>query len=116
MRPTYSRLTQATILAGALVLTNLATAAPISHTVNPGLTIQRVAVRGGEVTITVVNRTSRTQTATIPYHVRTAAGIANSTVQVTAAAGQTTTISVDLPDRLKDEMPLGVVVDDGVPF
>jgi hypothetical protein len=116
MRPTYRRLTQATIVVGALVLTTLATAAPISGKGTAGLTIRSVVVRGNEVTITVVNRTGRTQTSTVPYRVRTAAGIVDLTAQATAAAGQTTTISVALPDRVQDELPLGVVVDDGVPF
>jgi len=111
------RLMQATIAVGTLVLTDLATAAPILGNERPGLAIRAVVVHGNEVTITVVNRTDRTQTAMVPYRVRTAAGIADLTAPATVAAGQTTTIKVPLPDQFpSDELPAGVVVDDGVPF
>ena len=101
---------------GALVLTTLATAAPISSTEFPTLIIRTVVVRGTEVTITVVNRAPRTQTGTVTSKVLTAAGIVVVTAPVTAAAGQATTIKVNLAEPVSDESPLGVVVDDGVPF
>jgi hypothetical protein len=116
MRPTYRRLTQATIVVGALVLTNLATAAPISGKGSPGLTVRNVEVSGNEVTITVVNRTGRTQTVTVTSRVLTRNGEIPMATPVTAAAGQTVTIRVRAPERVQDDLPLGVVVDDGVPF
>jgi hypothetical protein len=104
------------IAIGALVLTTLATAAPISRNERPGLTIRTVVVRGNEVTITVVNLTGRTQTATVAYQVRTTGGTAELTAPVTAPAGQTTTVTIPLSDQIGSEQPVGVVVDDGVPF
>jgi hypothetical protein len=38
------------------------------------------------------------------------------TIPVTAAAGQTVTITVVPPELGRSDLPLGVVVDDGVPF
>ena len=116
MRPTYRRLTQATIVVGALVLTTLATAAPIPGKGTAGLTIRNVVVRGNEVTITVVNRTGRTQTTTVPSRVLTRHGEVPLMTPVTVAAGETVTITIAPPERVLDELPLGVVVDDGVPF
>jgi len=113
---TNRRLTQATMAVGALVLTTLATAAPISGKRIPSLTVRSVVVRGTEVTITVVNRTLQTRTGIVASQVVTSGGIVNLTAPVTAAAGQTTTITVQAPERVLDEAPLGVVVDDGVPF
>src|SRR5262245_47010399 len=115
MRPTYTRLTQATIAVGALLLTTLATAAPITAKSNRGL-IVRSAVLGNAVTITVVNRTGRAQTAMVSSRVLTANGEIPMTIPVTAAAGETVTVRVVPPERVSDDPPLGVVVDDGVPF
>jgi hypothetical protein len=116
MRPTYKRLTQATIVVGTLVLTTLANAAPTSGRGNPSLTVRNVVVSGNEVTITVVNRTGRTQTATVTSRVLTRNGEFPLATPVTAAAGETVTIRVEAPQPVPDDLPLGVVVDDGVPF
>jgi hypothetical protein len=116
MRTTNKQLTQATIAVGALVLTTLATATPIFGKENPGLSIRTVVVRGNEVTITVVNRTTRTQSQTVATRVPTGRGDVGLKALVTAAAGQTVTFKVAIPEPVLDEQPLGVVVDDGVPF
>jgi hypothetical protein len=116
MRPTYRRLTQATIVVGTLLLTTLATAAPISGKGSPSLTVRNVVVSGDEVTITVVNRTGRAQMATVTSRVLTRNGEFLLATPVTAVAGETVTIRVTAPEPALDDLPLGVVVDDGVPF
>jgi hypothetical protein len=68
------------------------------------------------VTMTVVNRTGRTLTASISSRLLMRSGEIPLTIPVTAAAGQTVTITVVPPELGRSDLPLGVVVDDGVPF
>jgi hypothetical protein len=115
MRTTNRLLTHVTIAIGALALAMTA-ATPTVGKSGRALAIRAVEVRGNEVAITVANRTGRTQTGTVSSRVLTVGGEVGVLAPVTAAAGQTVTIRVVLPDRVLDELPLGVVVDDGVPF
>ncbi len=115
MRTTNSRLTQLTIAVGALVLA-MAAATPTSALNGPALTIQSVVVRGNEVAITVFNPTTMTKTETVTSRVLTSVGPTVVTAPVTAAAGQSATVTIALPAPSIDELPTGVVVDDGVPF
>jgi len=103
------------IAIGALALA-MATATPTYAKSGHALTIRAVAVRGNEVAITVANHTARTQTGAVTTRALTIGGEVHVTAPVTAAAGQTVTMRVVLPERVLDEFPLGVVVDDGVPF
>jgi len=115
MGTTKGRLTHVTIAIGALVLAMTA-ATPALGKGGTALTIRAVVVRGNEVAITVANHTARTQTGMVTSRVLTRAGVADVVAPVTAAAGQTVTVKVVLPAPVLDEIPLGVVVDDGVPF
>lgn len=115
MRTIERRLTQAAIAVGALVLT-MATATPIFGKDGQKLTVRAVVVHGNEVAITVVNRTAKTRTGTVSSRVLTTRGEVGVLAPFTAAAGQTVTVRIVLPERVADELPLGVVVDDGVPF
>jgi hypothetical protein len=115
MRTTNSRLTQLTIAVGALALA-MAAATPASALIGPALTIRAVAAQGNEVAITVCNQTTRTQTGTVTAQVLTSSGEILVTAQVTAAAGQSATVTTVLPEPVLDVLPMGVVVDDGVPF
>ena len=103
------------IAIGALVLTMTA-ATPTYGKSGHALTIRAVAVRGNEVAITVANHTARTQTGAVTTQALTIGGPVRVMAPVTAAAGQSVTIRVMLPECVLDEVPLGVVVDDGVPF
>ena len=115
MTTTHRHLTHVTIAIGALVLA-MATATPTYGKSGHALTLRAIAVRGNEVAITVANPTARTQTGTVTSRVLTSAGEVRVMAPVTAAAGQTVTVTVVLPAPPLDEFPLGVVVDDGVPF
>ena len=115
MRTTIGRLTHVTIAIGALVLAMTA-ATPAEGSSVRALTLRAAVVRGSEVAITVANPTARTQTGLVTLRVLTRAGVVDVVAPVTASAGQTVTVRVDLPAPVSDELPLGVVVDDGVPF
>ena len=115
MTTTHRHLMHVLIAIGALALA-MAAATPSYGKSGHALTIQAVAVRGNEVAITVANPTARTQTGTVTSRVLTSAGEVRVMAPVTAAAGQTVTVTVVLPAPPLDEFPLGVVVDDGVPF
>lgn len=115
MTTTHRHLTHVLIAIGALVLA-MTTATPTYAKGGHALTIRAVTVRGNVVAITVANHTSKTQTGAINTRALTLGGDVRVMAPVTAAAGQSVTIRVVLPERVNDEFPLGVVVDDGVPF
>ncbi len=115
MTTTERQLTHVLIAIGALALGM--TAAPPSYAKSGhALTVRAVAVRGNEVLITVANHTGKAQTGAVTTRAITAGGPVRVTARVTAAAGESVTIRVVVPERLRDDVPLGVVVDDGVPF
>ena len=115
MRTTTRQLTRVMIAIGTLVLT-LAAATPTLGKSARALTVRAVAVRGNEVAITVANSTAKSQIGTVTSRVLTSRGEVEVTAPVVAAAHQTVTVRIPLPNRVSDEFPLGVVVDDGVPF
>ena len=112
---TNGRLIQVTIAIGAL-LSAMAAAPPTFGKSARALLVRAVAVHGNEVAITVANPTARTQTGMVTSRVFTSRGEVVVTAPVTAPAGHTVTVRFVLPERVYDEFPLGVVVDDGVPF
>ena len=114
MRTTYSRLMHVTLVSAALVLALAAT--PTLALGGRPLTIRAVTVRGNTVTITVTNPTARTRDGVICSRVVTSAGPMTVNVPVTAAAGRDVTVRVTAPATVLTVLPLGVVVDDGVPF
>jgi hypothetical protein len=115
MMTIQGRLARITIAVGALLLT-MSAATPIFGKGSPGLTVRAVVVRGNEVAITVVNRTAETRIGIVASRVPTVRGETVVTAPFTAAAGQTVTVRIALPEPVLDGFPVGVVVDDGVPF
>jgi len=115
MTTTHRHLIHVLIAIGALALAMMA-AAPTYAKGGHALTVQAVAVRGNEVAITVANHTGKMQTGAVTTQVLTIGGPVRVMTPFTAAAGQTVRVRVVLPERLRDDVPLGVVVDDGVPF
>lgn len=120
MTTTHRHLTHVLIAIGALVLAMttaaMTTATPTYAKGGHALTIRAVTVRGNVVAITVANHTSKTQTGAVTTRALAIGEDVRVMAQVTAAAGQSVTIRVVFPGRVSDEFPLGVVVDDGVPF
>jgi hypothetical protein len=115
MKTIHGLMMQATTAAGALALSMLV-ATPTLGTGGPGLIVRAAVARGNEVVFVVTNRSAETRTGTVSTRLLTLRGEVAVTAPVTASAGQTVTIRVVAPDRVLDEEPLGVVVDDGVPF
>lgn len=114
MRPTYSRLMHVTLVSAALVLA--LAASPTFALGGRPLTIRAVTTRGNTVAITVANPSAHTRDGGICVQLVTTAGPMTVNVPVTAAAGRDVTIRVTAPATVLDVLPLGVVVDDGVPF
>lgn len=115
MTTTERQLTHVLIAIGALVLAM--TAAPPTYAKSGhALTVQAVAVRGNVVAITVANHTGKAQTGAVTTQAISTRGPVRVTARVIAAAWESVTIRVVVPGRLRDDFPLGVVVDDGVPF
>ncbi len=115
MTTTQRHLVHLLIAIGALVLAMTA-ATPTYGKSGHALTVQAVAVRGNEVAITVANHTGKTQTGVVTTQASTHRGPVRVTAPVTVPAGRSATIRVVIPQRAPDDFPLGVVVDDGVPF
>jgi hypothetical protein len=115
MTTIHGRLTQATMAVGALAL-SMAIATPTFGKGAPALTLRAVTARGNEVAIIVANRTAETRTGTVSTRLLTVRGEIAVMAPFTAAPRQSVTIRIVVPERLSDELPLGVVVDDGVPF
>lgn len=115
MKTANSNLTRVMIAVGTLVLA-IATATPTFGKSAGALTIRAAAVRGNVIVITVANPTERTQAGIVTSHVLTSRGEVAISAPVIAGAGHAVTVRIPLPDRVRDDVPLGVVVDDGVPF
>lgn len=115
MRTTNRHLTHVTIAIGALVLA-LTAATPTRAGSGPAFTVRAVAVGGNEVAITVANHTARTQTGTVRTRVLIGGREMAVIAPFTAAVGQSATVKIVLPAPVENVLPLGVVVDDGVPF
>lgn len=114
MRINSGRLTHVTIAIGALVLAMAAT--PSFGGDKGALKIRAVSVHGNRVAITVANVSARPRTGIVTSRVLTPSGPAVIRAQVSAAPGQAVSIDLPLPVKVQDDLPVGVVVDDGVPF
>ena len=115
MKTTTRHLTHLATAIGALLLAT-ATATPTLGKPNAALTIRAVAVLGNEIAITVYNPARRTQTGAVTSRVLMRGEEMGVIAPVTAGAGQTATIRIVMPAPVEGVLPLGVVVDDGVPF
>lgn len=109
------RLTQLTIGIAAMALTMTA-AAPAFARGQRALKIQAVAVHGRIMTVRVANVTPQALHGTVVARVLTRSGIVTVVASVEVGAGSTTILRTEVPDTAAGVPPLGVVVDDGVPF
>jgi hypothetical protein len=115
MKALTRRLTQLTIGIAALALT-LTAATPALARGRAALSVQAIGASGRMITVNVANPTSRPLRGRVVARVLTTRGIVAVVASVDVAAGQTGTAKIDLPLTAVDVPPLGVVVDDGVPF
>lgn len=115
MRTTGMRLTQAAIAVGFLALAMTA-ATPGYGRGASALRIRAVTVHGTTVAVTVTNVTGRAHAGTVTSRVLVNGGITTVVAPFTAPAGQTVTVDLPVNEKIPDQLPLGVVVDDGVPF
>jgi hypothetical protein len=79
--------------------------------------VQAVSVAGHTMMVKIANLAAKGMRATVAARVLTTRGIANVRATVNTFAGESSTVRLELPDNtVVDVPPLGVVVDDGVPF
>jgi hypothetical protein len=115
MKNSMRRLTKATIGIAALVL--MVTAPTQALARGPrALKIQAVAVHGRSMTVMLANVGPRPLHGTVVARVLTRSGLVTVVASVDVGAGSTSTLRTELPDTAAGVPPLGVVVDDGVPF
>ena len=115
MKTLTRRLTQLTIGIATLALT-MTVATPTFARGKATLKVQAVAAGGRVVAVNVANPAPRPIGPTILSRVLTMRGVAALISWLEVASGQTGPIRTALPDTTLDVPPLGVVVDDGVPF
>ena len=115
MRHSHLRITHAALAVASLSLA-LTPAFPASIGGPAAPAIQALAVHGDVVTITVANPTATPVRATVTLRVATAEGASVLAVPVTVGPQATTTASVGASAPIVGVLPLGVVLDDGVPF
>ena len=115
MSPFLKRLSDCTLAAGTLILA-MATAPTLPSTDGATLTIQGTTVHGTEVTVTVANPSRQPRSGTLRVQVFSSAGVLDLTAHVTVGAGESVCVPMLSPSPVATVIPLGVVLDDGVPF
>jgi hypothetical protein len=115
MNPSTKQLAQGTIIAGALLLAMTPTPAT-QPAAGASLTIQCVAIHGTEVALNVTNRTSTTLAGTLLVRVLVNGGEVLASARVTVGGTRTVAVTLDAGSPVLGAFPLGVVLDDGVPF
>jgi hypothetical protein len=115
MRPSICRLFPLTILIGVLVSTTAA-ATPTFSRDGAAPTVRAVAVHGDEIVVTVSNAAPQTARQTVLFRVITTEGETDMAIPVTVSGGGTAQVTAEASAPVLCVLPLGVVLDDGVPF
>jgi hypothetical protein len=115
MNPSAKQLSRSTVIATALLLAiTLAPAAPSAP--NIPLTIQAIAIHGNQIMVTVTNRTPSPRTGTVFARVLVNGGDVLASARVTVGGARTVIVTLEAGSPVIGAFPLGVVLDDGVPF
>lgn len=80
------------------------------------LTIRGVVARSGALSVAVTNGTDEARRGTVVARVLTAHGVVEVVTSVDVPAKGTAILHVKVPGSGAGDLPLGVVIDDGVPF
>lgn len=115
MNTSHPRLSR-TVLALTILVVAAASAAPATSGDTPPLAVQAVAIQGCTITITVANLTTAAQRGTVLVRVSTSEGTTLAAAPVLVEPEGTASASVDAAAPVTAVLPLGVVLDDGVPF
>jgi hypothetical protein len=107
--------TQGTVVALAVLLALTPALAATSVPAAP-LTIQAIAIRGADVTVTVANLGTETRTGTVYVRVLVNGGEVLASARVTVGGASAVTVTLDAGSPVIGAFPCGVVLDDGVPF
>jgi hypothetical protein len=115
MNSSAKQFSRSTVIAAALLLAITLAPAALSAPNTP-LTIQAIAIHGNQVMVTVTNRTSATAAGTVFARVLVNGGEVLASARVTVGGARTVTVTLDTGSPVVGAFPLGVVLDDGVPF
>jgi len=115
MKASTRRMTQLTT-GIALLIFALTAATPALARAKAALKVQAVTTSDGAIVVEVANPTPRPLRGTIVVRAWTTRGVVAVIASLDVSAGETGTVRMDLPDAAIDVPPVGVVVDDGVPF
>lgn len=115
MKTSHPRIAR-TVLALTTLTIAAASAAPATSGDTPPLAVQAVTIQGCTVTITIANLTTASQRGTVLVRVSTAKGTALAEAPVLVGPEGTASVPVDAGAPVTAVLPLGVVLDDGVPF
>ena len=115
MNSVARQLTQGSVVAVALLLAMAPALAATSAPATP-LTIQAISIHGTEVTVTIANLGTETRTGTVYVRVLVNGGEVLASARVAVGGAKTATATLDAGSPVIGAFPLGVVLDDGVPF
>lgn len=101
---------------GLAALALAAASDPVQARGNGALRFGPVATQARAVVVKVTNPTDSPRRVTVVARVVTTRGVVALVASQDVPANQSGTVRMDLPTTALDVPPLGVVVDDGVPF
>ncbi len=116
MKPSGRLLQSGAVLAGILILAGAAGPAAAGVGDAPRLVVERVVALGSEVFVTVANPAPEPQSGTLRIAVPLGANVIELEARVTLPEGQKAFLAFRLPGPPPSEIPLGAVLDDGIPF
>jgi hypothetical protein len=102
--------------AGIAALVLAAASYPALARNGAGLAIRGVVARSGALSVTVTNGTDEARRGTVIARVMTLRGVVEVVTSVDVPPKGTAILHVKVPGSGAGDLPLGVVIDDGVPF
>jgi hypothetical protein len=105
-----------TVLALTTLILAAAAVAPPTQGGTPALAVRAVTTQGCAVTITIANLTTEALRGTVLAQVSTTEGATLVAAPVSVQPEGTASVTVDAAAPVTGVLPLGVVLDDGVPF
>ncbi len=116
MKPSGRLLRSGAVLAGILILAGAAGPAAAGVGDAPRLVVERVVALGSEILVTVANLAPEAHSGKLRIVVPLGASVIELEAGLTLPEGQKAFLAFRLPEPPAAEVPLGAVLDDGIPF
>ena len=118
MTPTPRTLRRWTALVGILILTAWAGSAAAGVAANDAapLRVTGLTVGGSEVEVTLLNLAPESRHGTVTVRVRLGDREMDARASVEVPGGQKAFVILALPERIREVISCGVILDDGTPF